>query len=145
MENLEEILDSEVELSSNLAQLRGESEVVLNALVLQTVRNKALAKKQSPALQLGRFTKTYQLLERYELSAEKAHAQGKSIIGKNIGEFCSPPISNAAITDSLNKHSRKIYELFERYPEKWPIIRSEFRSVANILEKETERRRASNL
>lgn len=143
MENIESLLEQEIELASNLALLGGENEIHLHPSMLKKVAQPVSNTAGTETLKLGRYTKTYILLDRYEKSAERVQSAGKSIIGKHIGEYCEPSISNAAITDALNKHARKIYELFERYPERWPILRSEFRSIANIMEKETERRRAS--
>ena len=144
LNSIEDVLDKELKIAANLAQLNGETEITLYPSMLTSAR---IPQKhnEAPVMQLGRYTKTYQLLDRYEKAAEAAAGMGKSIIGRHIGEHCEPSISNAAITDALNKHSRKIYELFQRYPNRWNILRSEFRSVANIIEKETERRKAANL
>jgi hypothetical protein len=84
---------------------------------------------------VGRLTKTHQLLDKYEESARQAKRNGEAIIGRIIGSYCNPPISNAAITDSLKNHAERIWELMKKYPDKWPLIRGNFRSVINLIER----------
>ena len=143
-EQLEENLEKHVQIELNLALIQGENEITLTATHLKDLsRTKPSVQMQANEdnpLNLGRYAKTYKLLSRYEQAAEVAKQQGLSIIGKNIGSACTPSVSNASITDALNKHAKKIFELFGRYPDNWPIIRSEFRSIANIIEKESIRR-----
>ncbi len=142
-EELEENLEQHIQIEINLAMIQGENEIVLNASHLSRISETKAIKASSneqDSLHLGRYAKTYKVLGRYEKAAELVQQQGLPIIGKHIGTFCSPSVSNASITDALNKHARHIYELFNRYPDSWPIIRNEFRSVANIIEKETTRR-----
>jgi hypothetical protein len=142
IEDLESTLSEHIKVEMNLALATGDSQIVLRDSHLKSLKPKRVTPtvKLGETVQLGRFTGTYNLLNRYETSAELVSQQGEKIIGKNIGKMCSPSVSNASITDALNKHARKIYELFQRYPNKWPIIRSEFKSVANIMEKEEDRR-----
>ncbi|MGB0851330.1 MAG: hypothetical protein ACPGTP_08775, partial [Bacteroidia bacterium] len=143
-ENLEPNLDKHIQIELNLALAQGQEEILLTPSHLVNLGStKATIRQESQTdtdNNLGRLAKTYKLLDRYETAAENARSKGLSIIGKNIGNNCSPPVSNASITDALNKQAKKVYELFAKYPAKWPIIRSEFKSVANIIEKETIRR-----
>ena len=143
-EILEETLAYHIESEINMVLALGKSEMQLEPryLVPQKEPNSVPASKPQKTIELGRYTNTYNLLSRYEKAAELALQNGLSIIGKNIGKMCEPSVSNASITDALNKHARKIYELFNRYPENWPIIRNEFKSVLNVLSKEAERRKA---
>ena len=142
-EDLSLHLSKQLSIEATMAKLKEEDTVLLSAVnlrgILQTVPKKGSTGSNIP-MQLGRLAKAHSLLDRYEESAMNCSQLDLSIIGKNIGAQCVPPISNAAITDALSKNSKKIVELFERYPDKWPIIRSEFRSVANIIEKESLRR-----
>lgn len=84
---------------------------------------------------VGRLSKTQAILDRYEEAARRAKLSNQRVIGKIIGRYCDPPVSNAAISDSLKNHAGRILELFSKYPERWRIIRTEFRSVMNIEEK----------
>jgi hypothetical protein len=79
-----------------------------------------------------RYTKTIYLLDRLETAAKEVVMLKKKLTGKNVGELCDRPISAAAITDALDKHKKKIIDLFEKYPDKWEIIRNDFRPVKNL-------------
>ncbi|MFH1322060.1 MAG: hypothetical protein ABII90_15585 [Bacteroidota bacterium] len=80
-----------------------------------------------------RYAKTKEFMDRYETAAMKVISKNLPLTGINVGGHCSPAITPAAISDALKNHRRKILSLFEKYPDKWPVIRSEFRPVRNIL------------
>jgi hypothetical protein len=82
-----------------------------------------------------RYTKTIYLLDRLETAAKEVVILKKKLTGKNVGELCDRPISAAAITDALDKHKKKIIDLFEKYPDKWEIIRNDFKPVKNLAGK----------
>ncbi len=82
-----------------------------------------------------RYTKTIYLLDRLETAAKEVVMLKKKLTGKNVGQLCDHPISAAAITDALGKHKKKIIDLFEKYPDKWEIIRNDFRPVRNLAMK----------
>ncbi len=79
-----------------------------------------------------RYTKTIYLLDRLETAAKEVVMSKQKLTGKNVGQLCDRPISAAAITDALDKHRKKIIDLFEKYPDKWELIRNDFRPVRNI-------------
>ena len=141
-DQLEQNLEKHIEIELNLALTAGKKEITLTPIHLTGFEpfNPIETPEQSN-IQLGRYAKTYKLLERYEQAAKQAQEKGLSVIGKHIGNECIPPVSNASITDALNKQAKKIYDLFEKYPNKWSTIRNYFRSVANVIEKESIRRR----
>jgi hypothetical protein len=143
-DDLELHLAKQVEIEANLAQLNEENSIWLDKIHLSEFKaRRTSTKPDSLPLHLGRLSKAHALLDRYETAAEAAVNHGLSVIGKNIGSYCQPSISNAAITDALNKNAKKIVELFAKFPDKWPIIRSDFRSIANIIERESLRKPVS--
>lgn len=77
--------------------------------------------------------KTILFLDRYEHAAKLLIAKNEKITGVNIGSECEPSISAAAISDILKKHHRKIIFLFNQYPEKWSVIRNNFRPIASLI------------
>lgn len=87
--------------------------------------------KESPLTE--RHNKTVYFLDRYELAARKVLDSNESLTGANLGKLCSPSVSAAAITDSLKKYKNSIYTVLNKYPDKWPIIRSRFKPVLNIV------------
>jgi len=51
----------------------------------------------------------------------------------NVGTACPVPITAPAISDSLKKHKDQINYLFDKYPDKWEVIRRGFRPVKNLF------------
>ena len=82
-----------------------------------------------------RYAKTKEYLDRYETAAEQIIKDGVSLTGMNLGSYCSPKITPAAISDNIKKHRSKIITLLHRYNEKWPIIRENYRPIRKLLEK----------
>ncbi len=142
-ENLESNLDKHIQVELNLAIAQGETEISLSPLHLNNLEVKAKRRinAKDESLSLGRLAKTYKLLDRYEAAAKLVDDKGLSVIGKHIGSHCVPSVSNASITDALNKQAKKVYDLLEKYPDRWVIIRQEFKSISNVMAKETERRK----
>lgn len=140
LDRLEKSLRTSAEVAIN-TQLRqadilkiGKTDFILPEET-QTANVESITEKRS--LPFDRYAVTIELLDRYEDAARACLLAGEKIIGKHIGAHCSPPITNAAITDSIKKHGLRILELFERYPERWNTIRSEFRSIQNLSEGQT--------
>ena len=80
-----------------------------------------------------KYEKTMILLNRLEYAANQLKAQNKLLTSSNLGKACKKPMSPPAITDALKKHKSKIFYLFKEYPNRWPLIRNEFRPIHNIL------------
>jgi len=80
-----------------------------------------------------RMIKTHLLLDRLELAASGIKQRKDNLTSANVGKEFPTPISAPAITDALRKHQRRIIQLFNQYPEKWEIIRHEFRPIQNLL------------
>ena len=81
----------------------------------------------------AKYIKTVMLLDKLENAALHVKSKNKLLTGANIGNEFPTPVSPPAITDALKKHKQKILFLFQEYPGRWEIIRSEFRPVQNIL------------
>ena len=86
-----------------------------------------------------RYYKTYSLLNKLENAANKVVASRKKLTGAAVGQAMENAISAPAITDALKKHGRKIVSLMEKYPNRWTIIRTEFKPVLNVLESKSNR------
>jgi hypothetical protein len=96
--------------------------------------------KSAPIENIGRLTKTKILLDRYEEAARQAVYNDENVNGKNIAKYCVPSVSNASITDALKKHSDRIVELMLKNGNEWPLLRSKFKSISNIMELHNEQR-----
>ena len=81
-----------------------------------------------------RYAKTKEYLDRYEKAAEQIVKDGVSLTGMNLGAYCSPKITPAAISDNIKKHRSKIITLLHRYNEKWPIVRENYRPIRKLLD-----------
>lgn len=80
-----------------------------------------------------RLVKTHLLLDRLELAATGIKQRKENLTSANVGKEFPTPISAPAISDALRKHKKRIIQLFDRYPDKWEIIRHEFRPIQNLL------------
>lgn len=99
-----------------------ESKVQENSIVMSRTAHDA------------RYNRTFDILEKLEQAASRAIQNGKRLTGANVGQSYDTPISAPAITDALKKHASKILTLNKLYPDRWPIIRSQFKPFQNILE-----------
>lgn len=118
----------------------GKTDFILPEEEIQAISESSTEKK---TISFDRYAGTIELLDRYEDAARAALHAGEKVIGKQIGARCTPPITNAAITDSIKKHGLRILELFERYPDRWNIIRSDFKSIQNLSQGQTNFYKAS--
>ena len=80
-----------------------------------------------------KYNKTFLLLDKLENAALHVKSKNMLLTGANIGHEFPNPVTPPAITDALKKHKQKILFLFCEYPDRWVIIRTEFRPVQNIL------------
>lgn len=85
-----------------------------------------------PKITLTKLQKTIGLLDRYEDAVLKLMNAKLPIMGKNIANFCTPPISAPALTDSINKHAHRIKECLVLSPEKWPNLRLKYLPIQKL-------------
>ena len=81
----------------------------------------------------AKYNKTFLLLDKLEHAALHVKSRNLLLTGANIGHEFPNPVTPPAITDALKKHKQKILFLFREFPDRWVIIRTEFRPVQNIL------------
>ena len=134
-DELKNVVLKSAEIAINLT-IGNEAIVYSTYLQLERYQNKIKEDKTEavPAL-FNRYSKTRQILDKYEKSARDVLKNDQPLTGKNVGANCPTPISAPAITDSIKNHKKKILTLFLKHPEKWPIIKSEFKPIINILPK----------
>jgi len=84
-----------------------------------------------------RMIKTHLLLDRLEHAAAGLKERRIAMTSSNVGREFPSPISAPAITDALRKHKVRIIDLFRQFPEKWEVIRHEFKPIQNLLEGES--------
>ena len=84
----------------------------------------------------SRESRTVLLLDRLEKAARVLKSKDMSLTSVNIGNTLTDPITAPAITDALKKHKTAILNLFKKYPQKWEVIRDEFRPIRNLFKEE---------
>jgi hypothetical protein len=83
----------------------------------------------------SRQSRAVQLLDKLERAAKILQTKNIPLIGSKVGKAMDPPVSAPAITDALGKNRVTIRELLIKYPDKWEIIRKEFKPLLNQLSK----------
>ena len=106
-------------------------EINTNDLIIERHQDKGM---DAPVISI-RYERTYQLLDRYEEAAKRVIQERIPLTGANLGKSCKPAVSPAAISDALKKHGKKIMTLFDQEPNRWSLLRNEFRPVKNIMYK----------
>jgi len=80
-----------------------------------------------------KYTKTILLLDKLENASQEVKSKNFSLTSANVGKLFPSPITAPAISDALKKHRKKILYLLKKHPEKWRIIRNEFRPLINVI------------
>ncbi len=80
-----------------------------------------------------KYANTIALLNRLEEGAKIVTSRKERLTGINVGLACNRPMKAPGITDALKNHRSKILTLFQKYPNKWEIIRNEFTPVKNLI------------
>ncbi|WP_132433137.1 hypothetical protein [Natronoflexus pectinivorans] len=88
----------------------------------------------------GRLARTKLLLDNLEQAAAELYSRGDDITGASVGQMLKRPVSAPAITDALRKNSERILRLLNKFPDKWPLIREQFRPLVNLVEKSVNMR-----
>lgn len=82
---------------------------------------------------LGIDSSTIRLFNRLEESAESVKQNGLLVTAYNVGKACKKNMTPPAITFALKKHIDRIKPVLDKYKDRWPIIRKEFKPLINIL------------
>jgi len=140
----EEALSILSDISSNLHTLRlflnetAQLAVYLNphleSVTLTVLHINTIASEPSKLEVVDRNndSKIIDLLDKYEAAAAKANQSGYPINGKYVAQFCSPPISPPAVSDSLKKYSSKIQVLLKANPKQWLLIRKSLKPLRDL-------------
>jgi hypothetical protein len=81
-------------------------------------------------------SRAMQLLDKLDKAAEEVVRNRLPLTSANVGQHCPTPITAPAITDALKKNRKRILDLLKKYPDKWRVIRYQFRPLKNLQEKE---------
>jgi len=128
--NIEKVLKASLEILINKYSLKDFYELTDQDIISTTI-----IPQEQLSIKEQNLGKTALFLDKYENAAKILHAKNEKITGLNIGNNCYPSISPAAISDILKKHQSKISLLLQQHPNKWIILRSNFKPIASIAEK----------
>ncbi len=134
IDELKEKLTQSALLALNLNFGQSENQIVLKAWDIDFTGYE-IPKQDKQIIDINeRYQKTFQLLNKLENAARFVSNKNQRITSENVGQACPTPISAPAISDALKNHQRKLIKLMTEHPDKWPILRNEFRPVKNILQ-----------
>ncbi len=133
--HLQDIIEQALVFMENLEFDNEADPLLIEAYSLNFERFQSVLKQEPETTRKidSRESKTMLLLDKLETSASTLKSKNVPLIGINIGRAMTVPISAPAITDALKKHRRTILNLFGKYPDKWEVIRNEFRPVMNLM------------
>lgn len=103
--------------------------IILNATHISAVANNTTKQDNSYK---NIESKVIELLDKYEIAATRANQSGFGVSGKTVAQFCSPPISPPAVSDSLKKYSTKIQHLLKSNPKQWILIRKNLKPLRDL-------------
>ncbi|MFN3917957.1 MAG: hypothetical protein ACK4K0_09455 [Flavobacteriales bacterium] len=129
LRNVRKILKNALQLAINLSF--GDKEVTIEAYHIQLESAEILPEsaRQVPV----KYRNIMEFLDKYEEAAIKAIERSWPVQGKTIAELCQ--VTPAAISFNLKKYEKRITELMELCPEKWTVLRSEFKPLLGLLER----------
>lgn len=91
----------------------------------------------------NKYDKTIELLDKLNEAAKKVIGRNIKMTSSNVGNHCPNPISAPAISDALKKHRKKIIHLMDKYPDKWKLLKDEFKPVQNLIFKEKQQEKTA--
>jgi len=139
LEDLETVINDATVYASNIYYKSVEETVIIHDAYLHFDK---IPERQSEALQetgfdeqdARKFFKAISLLNRYEESAKRLIEEGRKITINSIGDYCKPvKVTGAAVSDSITKYMDDFNKLFEKYPEKWPIIKKQLKPISTKI------------
>jgi len=140
--HLPAILEQAVIFCENVLYFNYKGDIKLDASHI-SFDNFQIEEDDIPSLKRidSRESKTIQLLDRLEKAALSLKSKDIPLTGSNIGRALAQPVTAPAITDALKKHRVSIINLLKKYPQKWEVIREEFRPVRNLFKQPGEERK----
>ena len=136
LKHLPVILENAVVFTENLMLLNEEVTIKIQSYSLDFDSYQVIDKTEQLTRKIdSRQSRAMQLLDKLERAASLLKSRNIAIISSKVGQALDPPISAPAITESLGKSKDLIRQLLEKYPDKWEIIRKEFKPLLNQLRK----------
>lgn len=136
LRHLGAILKTAVIFTENLCREDAEDPVAIHPFSISFDSYQVDEKPEYAARKIdSRMSKAMLLLDKLENAARVLKSNNLPLIGTRIGQALEPPVTAPAITDALGKNANLIRQLLTKYPEKWEIIRRDFKPLQNQLRK----------
>jgi hypothetical protein len=136
LKHLTTILSNAVIFTENLLMPDEGSDITIHSYALDFESYQVLEMSDQQTRKIdSRQSRAMQLLDKLERAAMSLKSRNIPLIGARIGQAMEPPVTAPAITDALGKNRNMIRQVLARYPEKWEIIRNEFKPLLNQLRK----------
>lgn len=136
LRHLPGILRNAVVFAENLLMSDEDEPVTLFSYTLDFESYQVIDKVEQSTRKIdSRQSRAMMFLDRLERAAQLLKARNQPMISSRIGQTMEPPVSAPAITDALGKIQDILPLILEKYPDKWELIRKDFKPLLNKLEK----------
>lgn len=136
--HLPAIIDNAIIFTENLLFQQGEEIIKIHDFALDFDSYQVHSEESQMTRKIdSRLSKASLLLDKLEKASSSLKSRSLPLTSFNVGKNLNPPISAPAITDALAKNKVYIRQLITRHPEKWEIIRKEFKPLLNSLKGES--------
>jgi hypothetical protein len=131
---LEGIISRAIEIADNLVYGILPAKVILTESHLNFSFDETPAQDSGP-LEHGIYSFAAKFLNRIEAGCFYVKKQNMSLTSKNVASSLDNPVKPPAISYMVNYHTVNIKELFKLYPDKWQLLKSEFKPTMKLVEK----------
>jgi hypothetical protein len=131
---LEEIINKAVDMVNNLtfSDHTGDRIIMAGHLNFSDISS---SERKPDEPELGIYTKAARFLNRLETGLARAKKQNLPPTSKNVSALMDEPVKPPAISYSVNYHQENIKKLFKMYPDKWNGIKTEFKPIMKLVQR----------
>jgi len=138
---LQKIVENAAQYAYNLNSFNNSKTIIIEEEYLEfdssDLANKAAKEKQAVKTANSRKPNKKEraaaMLDKIEIAVKRVMANNERITGVTVGKAFEIPISPAAITDYLRKHTKEIIEILASDSSLYPEARIRFRPLQNII------------
>jgi transcriptional regulator with GAF, ATPase, and Fis domain len=131
---LERIIERAVEVANNLISGTAPTKITLTESHLNFSWDETPVQETGP-LDHGVYSVAAKFLNRLETGLLRAREQNMASTSKNVAASMDNPVKPPAISYSVDYHRDNIKKLFKLYPDKWHLLKTEFKPIMKLVEK----------
>lgn len=136
-------LTKAAQFASMLYAQDDEWSILPSFITFETTEKEGDKIKDIPPAGESRMAKAQRWLDNVEEATAKILMTGEEPTGSAVGQLLDRPVSAPAITDWLRQNQRRVMMLLKNHPSKWPHIRTHFRPLTNMVDRELKMRQTS--